>query len=297
MNSFTEVTDRAVIFLASMLLYFSQADFPVSVAPILAAVIFGGFLCYFAVKWPKIPLVAGFILLAFFFPGLVVFLPVIACDMLFINRPYLHLLLLVPYIPYLQSGLNRVMVMSLALLLLAVYLSYRGGLLAALRKKHYTLLDEAREMSLRLQRQNRELMEKQDNELTMAKLQERNRIAREIHDNVGHLLSSAILQTGALRTVVRDEDIKERLDALHDTLSQAMDSTRKSVHALYEEAVDLKVQLEELIDQFTFCEIRYERFGRQSAAETENGFYCHSQRSSCQFNEAFRCHSRLSCFA
>ncbi|NLM46774.1 MAG: two-component sensor histidine kinase [Firmicutes bacterium] len=113
-------------------------------------------------------------------------------------------------------------------------------------------------MSLRLEKQNRELMEKQDNELTMAKLQERNRIAREIHDNVGHLLSSAILQTGALRTVARDGDIKARLNALHDTLAQAMDSTRKSVHALYDEAIDLRAQLEELIAQFAFCEIRFE---------------------------------------
>ena len=32
-------------------------------------------------------------------------------------------------------------------------------------------------------------MEKQDYEIYLATLRERNRIAREIHDNVGHMLS------------------------------------------------------------------------------------------------------------
>jgi signal transduction histidine kinase len=42
-------------------------------------------------------------------------------------------------------------------------------------------------------------MEKQDYEIYLATLRERNRIAREIHDNVGHMLSRSILQIGALK--------------------------------------------------------------------------------------------------
>lgn len=37
-----------------------------------------------------------------------------------------------------------------------------------------------------------------NNEIRIATLSERNRIAREIHDNVGHMLSRAILQLGAI---------------------------------------------------------------------------------------------------
>ena len=113
-------------------------------------------------------------------------------------------------------------------------------------------------MSPQLQQQNRDLIEKQDNELNLAMLNERSRIAREIHDNVGHLLSSAILQVGALLTINRDEKIKQHLEVLQTTLSEAMDSTRKSVHALYEESLDLKLQIEKLVRNFTFCPLYYE---------------------------------------
>ncbi|HHW48725.1 MAG TPA: two-component sensor histidine kinase [Clostridiaceae bacterium] len=113
-------------------------------------------------------------------------------------------------------------------------------------------------MSIRLTKQNRELIEKQDYELHLATLNERNRIAREIHDNVGHLLSSAILQTGALLMVTKDEKLRKCLKDLNDTLSQAMNNIRNSVHELYDESVDLNVKIEELVKQFTFCELSYE---------------------------------------
>lgn len=63
--------------------------------------------------------------------------------------------------------------------------------------------DTDTELKLVMEQRNRELLEKQDNEIYLATLRERNRIAREIHDNVGHMLSRSILQVGALATIVR----------------------------------------------------------------------------------------------
>lgn len=45
--------------------------------------------------------------------------------------------------------------------------------------------------------------------MRLATLNERNRIAREIHDNVGHLLSRSLLQVGALQVVNRDETVRQ----------------------------------------------------------------------------------------
>ena len=56
-----------------------------------------------------------------------------------------------------------------------------------------------------------EPMEKQDYEIYLATLRERNRIAREIHDNVGHMLSRSILQMGALITIHKEEPLHGQL--------------------------------------------------------------------------------------
>ena len=67
-----------------------------------------------------------------------------------------------------------------------------------------------------------------------------NRIAREIHDNVGHMLTRALLQTGALAVCIKEESLKASVAALQETLDSAMTSIRSSVHKLHDDAIPLK---------------------------------------------------------
>jgi signal transduction histidine kinase len=107
-----------------------------------------------------------------------------------------------------------------------------------------------------LAQRNRELLENQDYEVRLATLNERGRIAREIHDHVGHLLSRLILQIGALIVTEEDEEKRRDLSVIRETLSQAMDSIRASVRNLHDESIDLKTQVEAIVEDFTFCPIR-----------------------------------------
>ena len=111
-----------------------------------------------------------------------------------------------------------------------------------------TLHDGITEKNMQLTEQNKRLFEAQDSEIHVATLKERNRIAREIHDNVGHLLTRSILQTGALQILNHDETLKEPLDELKTTLDGAMTSIRESVHDLHDDSLDLKRVLQELCD-------------------------------------------------
>jgi signal transduction histidine kinase len=95
-------------------------------------------------------------------------------------------------------------------------------------------------------------VEKQDDEIRLARLNERNRIAREIHDHVGHRLSSAFLQIGALLT---QSPGQPQLIALRETLNLAMDNIRSSVHNLYESSLDLDDQIEQLAANLTCCRV------------------------------------------
>ena len=114
-------------------------------------------------------------------------------------------------------------------------------------RKMTELRDKVTEQNLQLSERNRRLAEAQDNEVRMATLRERNRIAREIHDNVGHMLTRSILQSGALMIINKDENMKEPLESLKETLDCAMTSIRESVHDLHDESFDLKKVIEESI--------------------------------------------------
>jgi signal transduction histidine kinase len=117
--------------------------------------------------------------------------------------------------------------------------------------------DRAAERSMELEHRNKTLREQQDNEIYTATLRERNRIAREIHDSVGHILSRSILMNGALKTINHDEGMGEPLAMLETQLSQAMNAIRESVHDLHDESVDLNGSAELLIRDFRKCPVTF----------------------------------------
>ena len=100
------------------------------------------------------------------------------------------------------------------------------------------------------ERKNKELMEKQDYEINLATLNERNRIARDIHDNVGHTCQVLFCKLVLYLLQVKMKIQKVRL--IKDTLSKAMDS-RNSVHNLHDESIDLYAEIRTLINNFKFC--------------------------------------------
>ena len=112
-------------------------------------------------------------------------------------------------------------------------------------ERFHVLRDELAEKNEQLASQNQRLTEAQNNEVHLATLRERNRIAREIHDNVGHMLTRSLLQAGALLIANKDDQLQEPLEGLRDTLDQAMTSIRESVHDLHDESIDLQVILTE----------------------------------------------------
>ncbi len=140
--------------------------------------------------------------------------------------------------------------------MIAGVVQYQTGRYGMLDAKYRRTRDDSVEKNLLLREKNQSLLEKQDYEIYTATLRERNRIAREIHDNVGHMLSRSILMVGAMKAVHGEGSLKEPLCRLEDTLSAAMTSVRESVHDLHDEAINLKEVLESLTGEYTFCQAR-----------------------------------------
>ena len=106
--------------------------------------------------------------------------------------------------------------------------------------------DNAREDSLNAKRLGEEIIKNADNEVYLATLKERNRIAREIHDNVGHMITRVIVQVQALRIINKDPKLTEQLDSVGETLDLAMTGIRKSVHELHDDSIDVSIAIREI---------------------------------------------------
>lgn len=226
-----------------------------------------GFLCgiilmcfayFIETNWMRVAAGLIFAALAWAAPALFFFLPV-AVYILIREHQYIPVgtLIFMEAYYFIISGK-----MSLVLLCFVCF----GSLLSILlekRTEQYERMemwfkesqDDSRERNLLLSEKNKALLEKQDYELYAATLRERNRIAREIHDNVGHVLSRSILLVGAMKAVNQEEAMETMLNHLDDSLNSAMDSIRSSVHDLHDEAVNLREAVDGLVDDFKFCPV------------------------------------------
>lgn len=127
---------------------------------------------------------------------------------------------------------------------LAALLALRTTEEETTRVRLHAMRDDLREKVLALQDANARLLRAQDHELRAAALSERTRIAREIHDGVGHVLTRLLLRVKALQVTHRDEPgVVADLATLDSDLDEALDSMRRSVHALSEEGEELATSL------------------------------------------------------
>ncbi|MBD9038865.1 MAG: two-component sensor histidine kinase, partial [Collinsella aerofaciens] len=143
----------------------------------------------------------------------------------------------------------RTLLLAAILSIAATLLSLRTAQLEREQQRMRRIRDELQERALVLEARNRDLADRQDYKVELATLAERARIAREIHDNVGHQLTRASLQAEALRVIHADEPgvASDFADVKH-TVDEALQLVRASVHALNDNAVDLSVQLERIVE-------------------------------------------------
>ncbi len=253
-----EIFDKFLLFMCSLALFLFHVNNNFAIVPIIISIILSSLLLYY--DNDKIKLLGNllFVVLCFIFPLYIIFLPLLLYDI--INTKYQYGTVIVPLLLLLNTATYNILTISFTLIFLcfSFLLKYKTDRLRKINTEYNDLRDSSTQMSLLLEEQNQNLLQNQDYEINLATLNERNRISKEIHDNIGHLLSRAILQVGALQVVTKDEITKKGLVDLKDSLSVGMDQIRSSIHNMYDESIDLYVQIERLVKDFTFCNISYD---------------------------------------
>lgn len=196
-----------------------------------------------------------YLLLTLFCPSLIYFAPVMCYDFFMERNVYLS----VGAVAVFLIRIREMSYLTIAYIILMFIFSYilkrrTAGLLNSIEEA-YNMRDEIRIKSESLAKKSKELMERQDYEIENATLNERNRIAREIHDTVGHLLSSSLLQIGALLAITKDEVQRNCLIQIKDTLTEGMDSIRGSIHNIHEGSINLESKINGLVKNYSFCKV------------------------------------------
>ncbi|NCC44708.1 MAG: sensor histidine kinase, partial [Clostridia bacterium] len=250
-----QLFSKAILFMYSLsMIMFVRADM-LFVVSLLISLIFTTSIYFCNHKLYSQISTCLFSFASFFFPELLYFAPVLGYDaMKYHSYPALFLLAASCFLRHFNRRDDLLWILCLGIVI-SCYLAYNESSYTKLHQLYQKTRDDSTELNLLLEEKNKHLLEKQDYEIYNATLKERNRIAREIHDNVGHILSRSILLLGAIRTINKDETLGPSLGSLAETLDTAMNNIRTSVHDLHDESVNLKEATQNLVQSFTFCSI------------------------------------------
>jgi len=250
MTNYRPLTEAGFFLAISLFLLVNQGFVAVQVIYLLIAVLFTG-VSYLLPKKPSWFFQVILLLLCAFWPALALFLPAMMRVIAPKERQDDGLFLLgFLLISTVGNHSPTELAFIILLLLFAFYLRKKEQRMIDLEKKYIASKDTHWEKQQQLSEQNKALALSQETKLALQIAEERNRIARDIHDNVGHLLSSAILQIGALEMINQEPKLNVPLANLSATVHTGMDRIRQSVHDLHETSISFPQAIEFLIADF-----------------------------------------------
>lgn len=178
--------------------------------------------------------------------------------LIFYDNMFLFYFPLIFYNMYFDFKFNSLFFLTLLLIdfspiifilsILSLYFSDSAHRIENIIIENRNVRDSLKEDALYLKKYNEQLKIDKEKNIHIAILTERNRIAREIHDSIGHAISSSILQVKALK-IIGGSNLEKQIDLLQDTLTNGMNEIRKSLQGLRDESLDLKGKIEILIDE------------------------------------------------
>lgn len=249
--------DKLIIFFCCLSLYLLELG-SFHMVPILVSVFFTCLISYYEDRRLKLGFYLIFISLCYILPPCFIFAPLLIYDIAFYDYQILIGLVFLPLIANYSIYNLQIILLTTVFIVLSILFKYKTNYCVRIQLEYNDLRDSSTELSILQEEKNQSILENQDYEINVATLNERNRISKDIHDNIGHLLSRSLLQIGALLTISKEEAVRESLTLLKESISQGMDSIRDSIHDMHDESIDLYTTIESIVKDFNFCPITFE---------------------------------------
>lgn len=248
-----EIFDKIIVFICCFLFYLFTIDDTYTLVPIIIVITLSCISTYFENEKLNQGITILFAVLCYFYPNLLYYLPLIIYDIMIGENLSFGILYIIPILFHRNSLNNFTLTFLSFFILLSAFLRYKTKTVNKLSREYNSFRDTSKEFEILLEEKNKSLIENQDYEINVATLDERNRISKEIHDNIGHLLSRSLIQIGALLTITKEDSTKRELSLLKDSISEGMDSIRNSIHNMHDESIDLYTSIHTLAKNFTYC--------------------------------------------
>ncbi len=160
------------------------------------------------------------------------------------------------YLVYYRSDVRSIMLAvinimnSLNMLIFVIYTILLMRIQMSEKERILQLNEKLNHANEELQQANRQMEEYARESVKNAETKERNRLAREIHDTLGHTLTGIITGLDACVTLMdmAPEAVKEQLKVIADVARNGMTDVRRSVKALRPDALE-KMELEKALIQ------------------------------------------------
>ncbi|MFV8252601.1 MULTISPECIES: sensor histidine kinase [Aerococcus] len=141
--------------------------------------------------------------------------------------------------------------------ILTAYLHTSFQKAKAFQTAAYQEIDQLSAVNHRFRLEQQQLIAVQDQQSEEQVRLERKRIVDEIHDILGHQLSSAVIQIGALEYIVQEDQAKQGLGQVKDVLNTSMANIRAVIHAEHASTIQLDWELNRIVEDFTKAPIQF----------------------------------------
>lgn len=130
-------------------------------------------------------------------------------------------------------------------------------------RKHLSLLDNERALRYQLEKTQVELQRLQNEIEITAELRERDRIAKEIHDSIGHSIAGVLFQLRAAEKLIstKPQKVEQILKLSIDKLVEALEITRNTVYNIKSDQTQGIDCIHKIIKEFKFCNINFSHNG------------------------------------
>ncbi|SDY32984.1 sensor histidine kinase [Tindallia californiensis] len=149
------------------------------------------------------------------------------------------------------------------LIMMSVYLGFMKRKIEKNRLEYQRVYDQERKSRYLLEESQRKLRQSVDETARLTEIHERNRIAAEIHDNLGHALAGNLIQLQAADKLM-EKDLKKSRELLQKTvqgLSNSLELLRNTVHNIRPKTVIGWAHFEKIIDDYQYCSVEFRHVG------------------------------------